>query len=277
MLVSINDETIIRYLCWGQEVGQEGTPHLQGYVEFRSPRRLNAVKGMFGQRCHLEKARGSGEQNRQYCSKTRPGDTPNEIFAEGGTMSRGPGQRTDLEAIRRLIQDGATEREIAEQHFGSWVRYRGSFQAYRTLLNSPISTAKFDLTTFPREWPRDLDWSRSIILWGDSGIGKTQFALAVLGRCLMVSHIDDLKNFDKTIHEGILFDDMDFKHMPRSAQIHLVDQEHDRSIHVRYGVVNIPKNTKKIFSTNEDRGGCMLVDDVAIRRRIKVHHLIKTY
>jgi len=51
----------------GREVGEGGTPHLQGYVEFSSKKRALSVglpKGI-----HWEKAKGSRAQNIAYCSK----------------------------------------------------------------------------------------------------------------------------------------------------------------------------------------------------------------
>lgn len=74
-------------------------------------------------------------------------------------------------------------------------------------------------------------------------------------------------------HDGIVFDDMSFAHMPITAVIHLLDTEFERDIHVRYGTVNIPANTKKIFTYNTNNP--FLSDDVheqaqldAVNRRI---------
>ena len=51
----------------GKEVGESGTPHLQGYIEFKKkcrPLSLGLTK-----KIHWEKARGSKEENEEYCSK----------------------------------------------------------------------------------------------------------------------------------------------------------------------------------------------------------------
>jgi hypothetical protein len=53
----------------GKEVGEQGTPHLQGYVEFGSPKTFNTVKLILGQRSHLEKAKADRAANIEYCSK----------------------------------------------------------------------------------------------------------------------------------------------------------------------------------------------------------------
>lgn len=57
-----------RYQICGREVGESGTPHLQGYVVFEKQKRLAAVRKL-NARCHWEVAKGSTEQNVIYCSK----------------------------------------------------------------------------------------------------------------------------------------------------------------------------------------------------------------
>lgn len=59
--------TVAQYIL-GREVGEEGTPHLQGYVEFPNARAFNSIKKLMP-RAHIEKARGNRKQNFDYCSK----------------------------------------------------------------------------------------------------------------------------------------------------------------------------------------------------------------
>lgn len=61
-------ETKSSYFIYGKEVGEEGTPHLQGYIYFKSQRTLKSLKKQLS-RAHLEVARGTPEQNKDYCSK----------------------------------------------------------------------------------------------------------------------------------------------------------------------------------------------------------------
>ena len=56
-----------RVACCGYEVGDEGTPHVQGYVEFKTKCRPVGAVGL--PRIHWEKAKGNKEQNVRYCSK----------------------------------------------------------------------------------------------------------------------------------------------------------------------------------------------------------------
>lgn len=72
------------YLIYGYEVAPEtGTPHLQGYVRFKFPKKLEQVKAKIP-RAHLEKSRGTIEDNISYCMKTRKDDIPNEKVFEKG-------------------------------------------------------------------------------------------------------------------------------------------------------------------------------------------------
>lgn len=52
----------------GKEKGENGTPHLQGFLEFKNPRTFNFLKKI-NKRFHIEKARGTTKQNYIYCSK----------------------------------------------------------------------------------------------------------------------------------------------------------------------------------------------------------------
>lgn len=52
----------------GREIGEQGTPHIQGYLEGKNPIRFSTLKNI-NKRLHLEKARGTTKQNLTYCSK----------------------------------------------------------------------------------------------------------------------------------------------------------------------------------------------------------------
>lgn len=56
----------------GQEVGENGTPHIQGYILFRDRvRPLSFFPGEhdWGRKCHWEAAKGSPQDNYRYCTK----------------------------------------------------------------------------------------------------------------------------------------------------------------------------------------------------------------
>lgn len=58
-----------KFAIIGDEVGESGTPHLQGYCEFVTKCRPKSK--LFIDSIHWEKAKGNREQNVDYCSKQR--------------------------------------------------------------------------------------------------------------------------------------------------------------------------------------------------------------
>lgn len=53
----------------GKEIGESGTPHLQGYSYFTSTKSFRQVKLLISDKIHIEKSKGSKEQNFNYCTK----------------------------------------------------------------------------------------------------------------------------------------------------------------------------------------------------------------
>lgn len=259
----------ITFIIVGREKGSEKeTPHWQGYVEFSLTLSLRDLKEIaFLKRAHLEKARGSGIQNVNYCSKE------NSVILSLGEMAvrTRQGKRSDLEEALDALKNGATLKQLWEEHTAVMVKYEKGIKRAHTELTRTISNPEYTIEEFKMN-PEDFTClgEKTVILWGESGSGKTSLAHALMPTALIVSHMDDLAEFDPSIHEGIIFDDMDFKHFPRTAQIHLSDCAFDRSIHIRYTTAKIPKATKKIITTNEHEGNVLLLNDPAIRRRIKI-------
>lgn len=264
-LLCINNATStndVAYMSYGFETGAEGTPHLQGHLELNRRLRLSQVKALLGQRLHLEVRRGSFEQAQQYVEK----DGDFRVF--GQRVSRGQGARSDLDELAREIREGKKKRELAETFGKEFIKYAKGIDGYFAMFQKK----SFKILYGPFKWSHNFFYDKSIIFWGAAGIGKTEYAKSLLPNALFVSHLDDLGDFNVE-YDGIIFDDMCFTHLPRTAQIHLVDIDNDRSIHIRYKTANIPAHTKKIFLTNENNGFIFDLNDIAIRRRIEVHEL----
>lgn len=108
----------IRYMIVGEEVGEQGTPHLQGYIGFEKRKTFNSIKELIGQRAHIESAKGNDEQNRKYCTKE------GQVLVETGTMQQV--KSIDLqvkEAVKRKA-DGANPEEMIEEYGGIYIRYK---------------------------------------------------------------------------------------------------------------------------------------------------------
>lgn len=110
----------IKYICWGMEVGEQGTPHMQGYIQSNQDKykRLMKVIGT----CHMEKQKGTSQQAVDYCKKD--GD-----FVEYGqyefidSPKARQGQRVDHDNIKNLIKQGHTYQQIVEADFGYAAKY----------------------------------------------------------------------------------------------------------------------------------------------------------
>jgi hypothetical protein len=83
-----SDQT--KYLTYGFEVSESGTPHLQGFVIFGIARRLAWVKAKISDRVHLESTIAKSHQARDYCHK-------DDNFKEFGEFPGSQGKRSDLD------------------------------------------------------------------------------------------------------------------------------------------------------------------------------------
>lgn len=127
-----------------------------------------------------------------------------------------------------------------------------------------------DLVFF--DYPAHMYSSKVLVIEGPTGCGKTTWALKHAPKpALFVSHLDVLKNeFIKDYHQSIIFDDMSFLHIPRDAQLKIVEQRMPASIHCRYKNAEIPAGVPKIFTCNF----YPFLEDAAIRRRVHHHHVV---
>lgn len=102
-----------KYLVYGKEIGDGGTPHLQGFVSFATQRKYSGLRKWFSGRAHWEAARDPPAAA-TYCKKD--GD-----FVEFGispNLSRSKqGKRSDLEALRDAINSGESDRKKLRQTY----------------------------------------------------------------------------------------------------------------------------------------------------------------
>lgn len=120
----------VKYGVVGKERGENGTPHLQGFVIFHAVKRFNAAKQFISPRCHLERARGTSVQASDYCKKD--GD-----FQVWGELPDKAGKRTDIENYKdwvKSLDHMPTEREIADEFPSLFVRYKANVLRLARLL-----------------------------------------------------------------------------------------------------------------------------------------------
>lgn len=151
-----------------EEAPTTGQRHIQGYMVFDNARTGASISKLLenwgGAKPHLEVARGSSEQNLDYCTKpeTRVNGTQPFIFGE---PPAGQGTRSDLaDAFAELQSHGFSEDLVQ--------RYPSQFIMYGAQMDRVAERIRFI------HWkPRDaFKPPRVHIMWGKTGTGKTRTA-----------------------------------------------------------------------------------------------------
>jgi len=119
----------ITYLCGQLEVGEQGHLHFQGYCELDASQYVSWMKKNLSPTAHFEPRYGTQEEAIIYTQKIDSA-LKNTWVSYGEPVKGSQGRRNDLLEIKAKLDEGATERTIAEEHFGSWVRYNKSFKQY---------------------------------------------------------------------------------------------------------------------------------------------------
>jgi len=237
---------VCKYLILGDETGESGTPHLQGYVSFATAKRFTAVKELLGERCHIENARGSAAENRAYCSKQK-------VLYEAGTIPA-PGKRNDLTRVKRAVETGSMRRviEVAENYQG--------MRAAELMLK---------YVDIPRTEPPEVRW-----YWGNTGTGKTRTALEEAGPDTWISS-KGLRWWDGYDgHKSVIIDDFrpdfcDFHTLLRYLDRYPVRVETkggSRCLVATRIWITAPRAPDEMYHTREDCGQLM--------RRI---HLVRSF
>lgn len=68
-LKALEADSKVRYLLYGKEVGEQGTPHYQGYIYYHNRVVFNTLKKALP-RANISAARGTVQQNYDYCTKS---------------------------------------------------------------------------------------------------------------------------------------------------------------------------------------------------------------
>lgn len=100
-----------KYLIYAKEVGEKGTPHIQGFVHFKNPRRFNTVK-KYHETAHWEKQIGQADACITYCKKRT---TPPEDIIEIGDPPKSEGGSRPWQKVLDLIKEGKQYVDIVEE------------------------------------------------------------------------------------------------------------------------------------------------------------------
>lgn len=164
-----------QFLIYGREVGEQGTPHLQGYVQLHDKKRLTWLKKNISYEAHWEAAKGTMQDSIVYCSKQDPNP-----FKKGVERHCG---RNDLNAFKDAVKEGGYTAKRAREEFSEIsMKYPRFVDAYiADQYDAAADVAEYPLNDWQQElWlklQREPD-DRKIIFVVDikGGSGKTWFA-----------------------------------------------------------------------------------------------------
>lgn len=221
-----------RYAIWQLEVGENGTPHVQGYIVLLSRTRMSTLKLRFQSNLHLEKRRGTHSQAVAYCSKEETRVSGPWTYGSDDDIPEGQGARSDLTTVKRKLDAGATMITIADEHFSDFIRYHKAFIVYKRL-KSP-----------KRDWEMEV-----IVLIGETGTGKTRF---VADNYDDVFSVPDKKGSgtywdDYDGQETVLVDECYGKRFSHSFLLRLLDR-YAMSVPIHGGSLNF--NSRRIVLTS---------------------------
>lgn len=99
----------VLYHVFGREIGDSGTPHLQGLICFNRRIRFTELMTILIGSPHVEITRRL-QASSDYCKK-------DEDYVETGTLPAGPGARSDLEHFMNAVKGGEYSEEVLRERF----------------------------------------------------------------------------------------------------------------------------------------------------------------
>lgn len=112
----------VQYASFSLEKGDEGTPHFQGYVQFKGPIQLSYLRKHFmGGKAHWDRKSLDGLVNRNYTIK----ECLDGPWVFGSPVTQG--QRTDLEAAVETMKDQGLD-AVKEEHPAVYVKYHAGME-----------------------------------------------------------------------------------------------------------------------------------------------------
>lgn len=240
-IVALSEDRNVDYLIFGREVAPTtGTRHLQGYLIFSVRRRLDVARRLLAP-AHVELARGSPVQNRDYCVKD--GD-----FEEFGAIPDdvGQGRRTDIDRYMSWLRnyDGFPPvREIIEQFPGLYMRYRDRCVEIRDTICTRPAIQEGDYN----EWQDQLagrlqdpctdDRAIEFYVDPDGGAGKSWFI-----RRMITEHPDEVQMLSIGKRDDLAYA------IDETKRIFLVNVPRDSMEFLNYAVLEMLKD-RLVFST----------------------------
>ena len=206
-------------------ISADGLHHI--HIVFECDRehkfRYSAVQGLFGVKFHCEYTRGTKDQVEDYINKQGKHEEKGEIVVtkyQHGEIKGNQGNRSDIDNIEQMINDGLNPREIKMQKL--------SYRKYANMINAAYYDKRYNETPYFRDVK---------VFWhfGESGSGKSYTEIELrekYGEDVYI--ISDYQNggFDKYCGERILFLEEYRSQFPYHTFLIMLDH-YKRQVHCR--------------------------------------------
>lgn len=196
---------------------EDGHPHLQGYICFRSGKQMSTVKALIRKEVHLEPTLGTPDEASEYCSRAdkRHPDYLDFVFEFGELPAAlaGKGKRSDLHAVKILLDQGTHPNQVmqATEHFSSSAKYWKFFQHYYNAIAPDRTSAPY-----------------VFVMFGEPGTGKSMAASRFRDSYHAPTGSSGTQwydGFDPRKHLSIVFNEFSGSRMALGELLRLMDKD----------------------------------------------------
>ena len=235
------------YYVGQQEKGNEGSIHFQVTFGFAYQKTLSAVTKMLQLRS-IEIVRDLRAAI-MYCTKIEGrvgdiveyGDIPNTEYAGHNRLLLTACEKETYEEAMAFLEDADLMFFLSHKKtIGPWLSAK---------FKQDIDVPLYDISKFNRS--AFTDFSKTLVLIGPTGVGKTQFALAHFKNPLLIRDKNDYIRYSRHT-DGIIFDDLSFTSWNPMTFLHMVENETPITQDVKFGHVRIRANIPKFILVNSE-------------------------
>lgn len=202
------DDKIVKFVAYSREVGENKTPHIQGYCATVEKTTLKKLKQKCGNEIHWEAMRGRWDQNEKYCSKQ------GELEKIGICPAEKQGQRSDLKQLAEELKAQPDFYRCVDLNPHGALKYLKHAREVHAILHRKRKREPY---VKPNVY----------VFWGKTGTDKSKHAYAKIdeiGEPHYVKSPMTKEFFEYYMGERVvLFDDFRGSHFPFSHVLLLLD------------------------------------------------------
>lgn len=290
-----------------KELHEDGTPHIHVYLEFPSQRQvysrdklhvklINVDGKEVIQEGKYESVRSSGAVIEYVLKDDDKGYITNMSLPIVDGVVYGSPEEHLLAVLETEGYEAATN-ILSSQYKTLFAKKAASvirnLQAANRVICKQISRKniktrdikEFEMPEEVLDWKTNLYDKKTLILFGPSGTGKTEFSKSVLKsmnlNTIFIRDTNAVKELDAGIkNPALLFDDVSLSNKTREQIIHILDLENTSQLRILYAITDIPSGTPRVFTTNklEDVIGSIDLNEVPkeIARRVHLVNIDKS-